>query len=161
MAAYEYTEIKYDQNGEVISEEKKIFKKVNVRDFIQVYLDDMSGLMGIKSLAEQQVLAWFWKFSQYPDETFNCNYVSLSSLLFEKIEESTGLKPQSIRNTISTLSKKKILIKDEKRRGIYYLNSQFFWKGKLSDNTRNMRLNINYDFNRDEAINNFENGNKN
>lgn len=157
MAAYEYVEIKYDQEGNVISEEKKFFKKVNVRDFIQVYLDDMSGLLGIKSLAEQQVLAWFWKFSQYPNDEFDCNYVSLSSLLFEKLQESTGLKPQSIRNTISALSKKRILIKDSKRRGIYYLNPQFFWKGKLSDNTRNMRLNINYDFNRDEVINNFEN----
>ena len=145
MPAYEYIEIKYDQNGEIISEEKKIFKKVTQRDFIQVYLDDMSGLIGIKSLAEHQVLSWFWKFSQYPDDTFNCNYVSLSSLLFEKIQESTGLKPQSIRNTISTLSKKKILLKDEKRRGIYYLNPRFFWKGKLSENARNMQLNINYD----------------
>jgi hypothetical protein len=158
---YKYEKVELDHTtGEILSESKTIIKNVKAKEFIQVYLDDMSGLLNIKTKAEKDVLIWFWKFSKFPDETFSQNYVSLDAILFEKITQETGLKEQSIRNTIVSLVKKDLLIKDKNRRGIYYLNKKYFWKGKVSELTRNIDLNVNYNINRDETINNFENGNK-
>lgn len=132
--------------GEIITERKKVFRRVNVDDFMQVYLRDMSGLMGIKNMAEYQILIWFWKFSKFPDDNIKANYVSLDAILFQRIKESTGLKEQSIRNSICSLAKKNILIKDDKMRGIYYLNPNYFWKGKISENTKNIKVMFDYDF---------------
>ena len=158
---YKYEKVEIDHpSGEIISESKTIIRNVKAKEFIQVYLDDMSGLLNIKTKAEKDVLIWFWKFSKFPDETFSANYVSLDAILFEKITTETGLKEQSIRNTIVSLVKKDLLIKDKTKRGIYYLNKKYFWKGKISDITKNIDLNVNYNIDRDEAIKNFENENK-
>lgn len=151
---YEYLEIITDPaSGEIISEKKKIFRKVTPREFMQVYVDDLSGMMNITTGTESKVLTLFWKFSSYPDETSDKNYVRINSFLFENIERETGLKPSCARNVISRLTKKNLLIRDEKRRGIYYLNPKYFWKGKISDNTRNLSLNINYDIIPEEGKN--------
>ena len=40
-------------------------------------------------------------------------------------------------------------------RGIYYLNPNYFWKGKISENTKNIKVMFDYDFTNGE-----ENGDK-
>lgn len=144
---YEHTNQFIDiTTGEILFQAKDIVRRVNVDDFIQVYLKDMSGLMGIKNMAEYHILVWFWKFSRFPDANSKANYVSLDAILLSKIREETGLKDQSIRNSICSLAKKNILIKDKNMRGIYYLNPNYFWKGKISENTKNLKLSFDYKF---------------
>lgn len=119
--------------GEVISNEIVSIKKVKPDEFIQVYLEDMSGLMKISSKNEINVLMWFWKFSTYVDEGDIGNMVVINSKLLKQIEDSTGICKQSIRNVISSLKKKRLLITEKGERGIYYLNPEYFFKGSIKD----------------------------
>lgn len=74
-----------------------------------------------------------WKLSSFPDEEFPGNCVVLGDLLLDKIEKDLGIKRQTIRNTVSSLVKNKVLIKDSEHRATYYLNPEYFFKGKLTD----------------------------
>lgn len=107
----------------------------------------------IEQISEYKVLLWCLEFS-------NNNLINLNIDILNKIQNKTEYKIQSIRNTIVSLVKKDLLIKDKTKRGIYYLNKKYFWKGKISDITKNIDLNVNYNIDRDEAIKRFENENK-
>ena len=103
-------------------------------EFIQIYLEDMSGLLSITSKSELQILCLLWKYSTYNEnDTGNC--VLVTPKIINDIVNTTGLAVQSVRNVISSLVKnpKRLLIKDQKFRSTYYLNPQYFFKGALKD----------------------------
>lgn len=103
-------------------------------EFIQIYLEDMSGIMNITSKAELQVLACLWKYSSYAEGDIG-NCIIINPKVLNDIHTSTGLNIQSIRNIVCSLSKKdrQLIIKDENFRGTYYLNPLYFFKGSLKD----------------------------
>lgn len=111
---------------------------------MQVYLKDMSGLMKISSKNEILVLMWFWKHSTYISDNQIGNIVVINPVLFKQIEDSTGINQQSVRNMISALKKKNLLLTNADERGVYYLNPQYFFKGKLADRAKCFKQTIEY-----------------
>lgn len=53
---------------------------------------------------------------------------------------------QLLRNTITSLVKKKMLLKDSRYKAVYYLNPEYFFKGKISDRTQIIKNIIEYKF---------------
>lgn len=51
-----------------------------------------------------------------------------------------------LRNTITSLVKKKMLLKDSRYKAVYYLNPEYFFKGKISDRTQIIKNIIEYKF---------------
>lgn len=139
--------------GEVLDSTAEItkYKKVSEDTFISVYLNDMSGLMNIKNQTELRILAWMWKLSTYPDNEFPGNCVILGDLLMDKIEKDLNIKRQTIRNTVANLVKTKVLIKDNQHRSTYYLNPEYFFKGKVQDLSKVRKVILQYDI--DNQIN--------
>ena len=58
----------------------------------------------------------------------------------------TNLAAGTIRNTITSLVKKKMLLKDSRYKAVYYLNPEYFFKGKISDRTQIIKNIIEYKF---------------
>lgn len=122
---------------------QKIYKDQD--EFIQIYLEDMAGLMSIGTKSELQVLCCLWKYSTYSTEDKG-NCVIITSKILKTIEEVTDLQTQSIRNIISKLTKgdKHLLIKDPEFRATYYLNPTYFFKGALRDRPKVMKVILTY-----------------
>lgn len=66
--------------------------------------------------------------------------------LRDTIKIKTNLAAGTIRNTITSLVKKKMLFKDSKYKAVYYLNPEYFFKGKISDRTQIIKNIIEYKF---------------
>lgn len=117
----------------------------SVDNFIQVYLEDLSGLLSIASKTELHVLAFLWKAS-YFNEKDQGNCIAINQKLYTEIAEALNLKEQSVRNIIYKLStgEKKLLIKDSRFRGIYYLNPTYFFKGALKDRPKALKVVLEY-----------------
>lgn len=115
-------------------------------EFIQVYLNDISGLLNIASKTELQILMILWKYSSYNEEDNKGNFVIINPKIIADISISTGVKEQSVRNALSSLIKnpKKPLIKDKQFRATYYLNPVYFFKGALKDRPKVMRYVLEY-----------------
>lgn len=116
-------------------------------EFIQIYLKDLSGLLNITSKTELQVLMTLWKYSTYNEkDTEKGNFIVISPKIIKDIVELTKLKPQTIRNCISSLVKNKsrLLIKDPDFRSTYYLNPTYFFKGALKDRPKVMQVILKY-----------------
>lgn len=131
--------------GEIISSEITNIKFVKDTDeFIQVYLKDMSGLTGVTTHGEFKTLLWIWKFSKYIQDGDVGNTFMVSGPFFKALQEKSGIKENSARNYICSLSNKGILIKSKEFRSVYYLNPKFFFKGVLSDRTKCLTSVIQY-----------------
>ena len=136
-------EDQYDAlTGELLGRQLKLTKKVNKSDFIQVYLSDMEGLMGLSTKGEMQVMICLWKMSHYvDDESYPGNYVIINTVVLDMLSKATKLNIGSIKNVVATLVKKKLLLKGEKRT---LLNSKYFFKGSLKDRLKSYNVSINY-----------------
>lgn len=110
-------------------------------EFIQVYLEDMMALTQLASKGEIHIMLWLWKSSTYIDsENSMGNKIIINKQLYSIISDNTGLTEGAIRNVVSSLVKKDLLIKDAKFRGVYYLHPKLFFKGKLSDRERSFKF---------------------
>lgn len=132
--------------GEILEETTTIVaeRKYTKDNFIYLYLNDLSGIMNIKTQTELRVLAWLWKFSSYPDDGMTGNCIVVGDLLFDKIENDLGIKRQTIRNCISGLAKTQTIIKDPKHRSTYYLNPKYFYKGKINELPKTRKVILTY-----------------
>ena len=74
------------------------------------------------------------------------NKISLDEELRDTIKIKTNLAAGTIRNTITSLVKKKMLLKDSRYKAVYYLNPEYFFKGKISDRTQIIKNIIEYKF---------------
>lgn len=115
-------------------------------EFIQVYLNDMSGLMNIASKTELQILMQLWKISSFNGDENNGNFIIINQKIVSDLANAVGIKEQSVRNSISSLLKNesKPLIKDPTFRSTYYLNPTYFFKGALKDRPRAMKVVLQY-----------------
>lgn len=146
-----YNEILDTETGEItqqvtsqVIEHRKFYK--THEEFIQIYLEDMSGLLSITSKSELQVLCLLWKYSTY-NENDKGNCVLITPKIINDIVTATGLAIQSVRNVISSLVKnpKKLLIKDPQFRSTYYLNPVYFFKGALKDRPKVVQVLLSYE----------------
>lgn len=148
-----YNEILDTETGEITQEvtsqviEHRKFYKTH-EEFIQIYLEDMSGLLSITSKSELQVLCLLWKYSTY-NENDKGNCVLITPKIINDLVTATGLAIQSVRNVISSLVKnpKKLLIKDPQFRSTYYLNPVYFFKGALKDRPKVVQVLLSYENN--------------
>lgn len=134
-------------SGEVVEHTADIVKvrRVNSDAFVNVYLDDMSGILNVKSKTDLRILAWMWKFSSFPTDECPGNCVFLCDMLMERIEKDLKISRQTIRNCICNMSKSGILIKDRNHRATYYLNPKYFFKGRVEDLPRVRRVLLKYE----------------
>lgn len=142
------------EGGEIISAEIKTLKNVSVEQFCQIYLQENEEFFTL-SKAESNVLAVCWYTSNYyEDNEFMLpgNKVTLDEQLRDLIKLKTGLAYGTVKNTITSLVKKEMLIKDEKYKSIYYLNPKYFFKGRISDRTKLLKHTIEYRINANREI---------
>lgn len=140
--------IKVGMGGEILSAEVKTIKTVSVEQFCQIYLRDNEEFYKL-SKAESNVLAVLWYTSNYyedKDRALPGNKISLDEELRDTIKIKTNLAAGTIRNTITSLVKKKMLLKDSRYKAVYYLNPEYFFKGKISDRTQIIKNIIEYKF---------------
>ena len=130
--------IKVGVGGEILSAEVKTIKTVSAEQFCQIYLRDNEEFYKL-SKAESNVLAVLWYTSNYyedKDRALPGNKISLDEELRDTIKIKTNLAAGTIRNTITSLVKKKMLLKDSRYKAVYYLNPEYFFKGKISNRTQ-------------------------
>lgn len=127
--------IKVGIGGEILSAEVKTIKTVSAEQFCQIYLRDNEEFYKL-SKAESNVLAVLWYTSNYYED----------KELRDTIKIKTNLAAGTIRNTITSLVKKKMLLKDSRYKAVYYLNPEYFFKGKISDRTQIIKNIIEYKF---------------
>lgn len=130
--------IKVGEGGEIISAEITTIRKVSAEQFCQIYLQDNSEFYKL-SKAESNILAVCWLNSFYyedKDIKFPGNKIVCDASFKGICSQKTGLADSTIKNGLSTLVKKEMLIKDKDYKMVYYLNPRFFFKGKLSDRTQ-------------------------
>ena len=140
--------IKVGVGGEILSAEIKTIKTVSAEQFCQIYLRDNEEFYKL-SKAESNVLAVLWYTSNYyedKDRALPGNKISLDEELRDTIKIKTNLAAGTIRNTITSLVKKKMLLKDSRYKAVYYLNPEYFFKGKISDRTQIIKNIIEYKF---------------
>jgi len=134
------------EGGEIISADIKTIKTVSPDQFCQIYLQENEEFFKL-SKSEANVLAVCWYTSNYyEDKEFQLpgNKVTLDEQLRDIIRAKTQLATGTIKNTIISLVKKEMLLKDKKYKAIYYLNPKFFFKGKISDRTKAIKNTIEY-----------------
>ena len=113
-------------------------------EFVQVYLSDMGGLMGLATRGEICTMMWIWKLSSYiKDEDYPGNYIILNNVNIEIITKNIGISVGGVKNIISGLAKKGLLIKSSKRT-LYFLNPKYFFKGSIKDRIKSYTISINY-----------------
>jgi len=134
---YESTEIVVNENGEILESKSRVKRKVTSAEFMQVYLEDHSGLMKISSGNEIKVLVTLWSLSQ-----FDTNQVILIKPIKEQIAQKIGISYNTLRNIISELSKKNLLVK--KDRSMYYLNPKYFFKGYVENRPKVIKMVLEY-----------------
>lgn len=114
------------------------------KESIYICLENLADWLDVNTKAEIQILCCLWKYSTYVDDNNKGNCVFISKMLIADIQNVTTLKEQTIRNIISSLSKKKLLIKDTRFRGTYYLNPIYFFKGPLKERPKTTNFILSY-----------------
>lgn len=128
-----------NEHGEVVSAEITTVKKVSMEQFCQIYLEDNADFYNL-SKSEYSVLAMCWKMSSYYDDSpIPGNKVYCTKDFIDKCMITCQLQLSTVRNALTNLVKKSMLIKDKDYKAVYYLNPKFFFKGKLSDRTKVIR----------------------
>lgn len=77
------------------------------------------------------MLAVLWYTSNYyedKDISLPGNKISLDEQLRDVIKKKTGLASGTIKNTITSLVAKKMILKDTRYKSVYYLNPEYFFK---------------------------------
>ena len=92
--------------------------------FLQVYLEDFASLMSINEGVEYKIILWIGKHMNY--ET---NEMILVKANKETMSNDIGANIRTVNNAIGALTKKKILISED--RSIFTLNPKLFFKGSV------------------------------
>ena len=115
-----------DEDGEVLRTdfiENEVFVK-DSKEFCFLFGKLQAALLGLES-NEIKVLIWCSLNS-----SFNTNEVVLNKAIKERMMATTNLKKSSVSNALCKLTKKSMLI--HPATGIYIVNPDTTWKGKLS-----------------------------
>lgn len=140
--------IQLGAGGEIISAQIKTIRTIKAEQFCQVYLQDNEEFFKL-SKSESNVLAVLWYTSNYyedKDISLPGNKISLDEQLRDVIKKKTGLASGTIKNTVTSLVAKKMILKDTRYKSVYYLNPEYFFKGKISDRTNIIKNIVEYKF---------------
>jgi len=131
--------------GEVKVIENTIVRRVNQDQFVQIYLEDLSGLLSISTGNESKLLAIIWKHCEWNAENSGIgNKIVIVKPFKDEWAKELEIGTQAVNNIISGLVKKNLLIK--KDRSVYYLNPKYFFKGFSKDRIKAIRTVLNYTF---------------
>jgi hypothetical protein len=111
-------------DGEIVTVELKTVRKITKEKFLQVYLEDFASLMSINEGVEYKIILWIGKHMNY--ET---NEMILVKANKETMSNDIGANIRTVNNAIGALTKKKILISED--RSIFTLNPKLFFKGSV------------------------------
>jgi len=118
--------------GEVERVISTTIKTVKSEQFIQIYLEDLSGIFNLETRVEIRLIALMWRDSTPNiDGSDEGNRVVVVKEIKEMWAKEAEATLQTINNTLTRLVQKEILIK--KGRSIYVLNPKLFFKGSLKD----------------------------
>jgi hypothetical protein len=121
---YESVETLADfQTGEVKTIKTVVSKKVSREKFIKVYLEDISGILGITSQTEFKVLYKLWQLADW-----GTNQVLIYKEVKEQIGLEVGKSYSGVSNAVASLVKKGILKSVGRMK--YMLNPKLFFKGE-------------------------------
>lgn len=113
---------------------KVLFNIANEHSFSMMYIAFLTVVDRL-SITELRVLTWC---------TLNCvynqNIVNLNKYSYTQIQELYGITYQTCRNTVSMLTKKKMLV--HVSNGVYRVNPRYFWKGLTKERDGVLRLMI-------------------
>jgi predicted transcriptional regulator len=114
-----------NETGEIKKqEEKKVIRIPKEDEYIKIYIKTIGVLHNIPASADK-ILLEIIRYVNYD------NRIIITKPVKEKIAERLGLSYSRVHNYISTLSKKNILIRED--RGMYILNPYIFGKGNWHD----------------------------
>lgn len=119
--------------GEI--KELKQTRTITLDEFIMVFFASCPELLRLRGL-HLKVLICCWKFSSFNPECEAEGDLIHNDSVFKNKCKSFGLtiSNASLDNAISYLSKHRFLIK--KCKGVYLLNPNYFFKGRLSDKSK-------------------------
>ena len=138
--------IQIGEGGEILSAKITTLKKVTAEQFCQIYLQDNEEFFTLTK-SESNLLSVCWLMSTYyedKDLKYPGNRITCNKQFKNIVNEKTGLAESTIRNSLVSLVKKEMLIKDSEYKGVYYLNPKYFFKGKISDRTKLIKHTIEY-----------------
>ena len=84
------------------------------------------------------------KSDYYKEEDYPGNRVVVNKQIKDEIVFKTKLADSTVKNALTSLVKKNIVFKDDKYKGVYYLNPQYFFKGKVTDRTKCIKHSTSY-----------------
>jgi hypothetical protein len=134
--------------GEVQIIENTIVRKVKASEFVQVYLEDLSGILSISTGSEIKLLAVLWKASEWNEENSSLgNRIVIVKALKEQWAKQLEVNIQTLNNILTSLIKKNLLINQD--RSIYYLNPKYFFKGFSKDRDKVVKTIISYEISKE------------
>lgn len=134
--------------GEVVAYDKaqstEIIKKTKDYDeFIQVYLNDLSGLLQLDSQAEIKLLTILWKEFPLLKPGEKESTMAILKADKERYAEQVGVSLDRINRLLRGFVKKKLLFCVS--RSTYTLNAKYFFKGGLGDRLKVMNFQMKYE----------------
>ena len=149
--------------GEVLSSNVEqlnisITKNVKRENFIQVYLQDVSGFLKIENGTQIQLLALIWKEVSYNNPVVNeGNSIVILRDTKERWSKDLNISIRTIENALTSLVKKNLIQKLCK--GKYRLNPAYYFKGSTTEREKILNLTTKYEIEPNEEFEN-EGGNK-
>lgn len=132
--------------GEVLStviQTKTVRKSISSKEFMQIYLEDLSGLFRLENKTEIKLMSLIWRDCEFNLENTNIgNRVIALKAQKEQWAKEIGVSLSNVNNTVTNLVKKDLLILES--RSIYYLNPEFFFKGFSKDQPAVLRTVLEY-----------------
>lgn len=125
------------ETGKVTTVRQEFTKVVERDKFIQVYLEDISGLLQVDSKVYLKILIEIWKQAQY-----NENRVILIKPIKQDIADSVKCSIKTVNNGVTELVKLKLLLRQDK--SVYYLNPKLFFKGSHDKRVKCIQSMVNY-----------------
>lgn len=139
-------EVVNTDTGEVLKtaiQTKTVRKTISSKEFIQIYLEDLSGFFKLDNKTEIKLMALIWRDCEFNLENSNVgNKVFALKAQKEKWAEEIGVSLSSVNNAITNLVKKDLLILES--RSVYYLNPEYFFKGFSKDQPAVLRTVLEY-----------------
>jgi hypothetical protein len=125
------------ETGEIEEVKRHVRRKIPRDKFAMIYVEEIVGLLEKTSPSETRVLVAILQDLQY-----NTNKIFLTKGVKERIATETDLKYGTVQNTIYSLNRKKILIRENSSE--YLLNPNYFFKGEEIERAKVLKLVIEY-----------------
>lgn len=123
--------------GEVLTTEVYYKEKVEAKKFIQVYLEDFSSLIQLKSPNEIRLMACIWRDSTYVDNE-GLNTITMVKVVKEKWAQECEISLDQVNNMITKFVSRRLLMRIGT--AAYTLNPNYFFKGPLKSRAKSIKI---------------------